>query len=342
MRDRFNRIAGRAIAVFGAIVQGGASCYRFLSFGATRTAFKNYWCELKPVLWNMFSSDVYTFASAISTTAILSFFPFTILIISFVRHVWKSDAAYGVITGLLREYLPYQQDFITSSIQTMTDQFGSVQFISVIILLASATGVFVPIEVTLNRTWHAPANMSFIKNQIVSFGLVLLCGAVALLSFYVGGLNVSIVRFLFGWFPFKAVQDFLIYVILKFVGFSLSMSVFFLVYYLLPTVRLSLDKTIRASVFTGVCWELGKYLYMGVLPLFDLGAIYGPFTVAVALILWSYVSAMILILGADLAHHGLLSIEPFRAAYGHWKREERRRSQPDGETEALYDLGSLS
>ena len=77
-----------------------------------------------------------------------------------------------------------------------------------------------PIEVTLNRTWHAPTNMSFIKNQIVSLGVVVLCGLLALLSFYIGGLNVSLVRFLFGWMPFKGVQDLFITIILKVVGFE--------------------------------------------------------------------------------------------------------------------------
>jgi uncharacterized BrkB/YihY/UPF0761 family membrane protein len=87
------------------------------------------------------------------------------------------------------------------------------------------------------------------------------------------------------------------------------------------------DTLIRASIFTGVVWELGKYAFIWGLQRLDLGAIYGAyFTTAVVLILWSYVSAMIMILGAELAHRELLSLRLFRPAYEEWKLLHADRS----------------
>jgi membrane protein len=302
-----------------------ATTWRYLSFGATRAAFRNYRRQLWPAIVSLFSSEVFTLASAIATNALLSFFPFAILVISLVRHVFKLDAAYNVILALLRDYLPSDQDVITQSIAQMTDQFGAVHVLSALILIGGASGVFVPLELTLNRTWHAARSMSFVKNQLVSMFVVFLCGGLALLSFYVGALNVSLVRYLFGWLPYPGITDFLVWVMLKLVGFALSTSLFFSIYYFIPNIRLSLNKTIRASLFTGACWELGKYVYVWSLPYMDLGKIYGPFEAAVVLIIWSFLSAVIMIFGADMAHRGLLSITPFREAYSQWCAEERQR-----------------
>lgn len=69
----------------------------FLSFPSTQDAIKGYGRRLKPSVAYLFSSEVYTLASAISTNAILSFFPFAILILSFVRHVLRWNAAHDAI-----------------------------------------------------------------------------------------------------------------------------------------------------------------------------------------------------------------------------------------------------
>jgi membrane protein len=325
------------------LVQQTVQVGKFLTMPSTRGALQHYGKGAKPAFLDLLSSDVYTLASAISTTAILSFFPFAILIITIVRHVFRSAAAYDVIVGMMRQYLPAQQDFIIRNLEVMTDKFGGIQLASAIILLVSATGVFVPIEVTLNRTWHAPANMSFIKNQIVSLGLVTWCGFLALVSFYVAGLNLSVVRFLFGWLPFPSIAGFLVFVIVKVFGFALSIAIFFSVYYILPNIHLNLDKTLRASICTGVLWEISKYAYIRAIPVLDLNSVYGPFSLAVTLILWCYLSALIMILGADLAHRDLLSLEPLRHAYAEWSEAERQKlAESLSHENSNYDIGSVS
>jgi membrane protein len=107
------------------------------------------------------------------------------------------------------------------------------------------------------------------------------------------------------------------------------MTLFLLVFRFLPNIRMPIDTLIRASIFTGVIWEIGKYAFIWVLGKLDLGAIYGSyFTVAVVLILWSYVSAMIMILGAELAHRELLSLRLFRPAWEEWRLLDADRSRP--------------
>jgi YihY family inner membrane protein len=186
--------------------------------------------------------------------------------------------------------------------------------------MASAIGVFVPIEVTLNRIWKASENMSFIKNQVISFGVVLLCGVLSLLSFSIGGVSLWLTKVTLGQLPDQRFGAFVTRLSVDIVGFLLSMTLFFVIFRYLPNIRMPIDTVIRASIFTGVVWELGKNVFVWALKAMDLSAIYGAyFTAAVVLILWSYVSAMIMIIGAELAHRELLSLRLFRPAYEEWR-----------------------
>src|SRR6187399_2865438 len=128
------------------------STYNFLSYPATRAAFREYFRRWKPVLSNLISSDVYTMASAISTCAVLSFFPFTILLISIMQNVFHFDSATEWIGNLIAAYIPslsvkVSAGVIAEDIQKRAGR-GHLEWISALILMASAIGVFVPIEVT--------------------------------------------------------------------------------------------------------------------------------------------------------------------------------------------------
>ena len=285
------------------------------------------------MLLNLISSDVYTMASAISTCAVLSFFPFTILLISIMKNLLHFDTATEWIGKLIGAYVPSLSSTVTPEVIATDIQKHSgsahLQLISAIILLASAIGVFVPIEVTLNRIWKASENMSFIKNQLVSFAVVLVCGILSLFSFLIGGISLWLIKVTLGQLPYPRVEMVADLISVKVVGFLLSMTLFLLVFRFLPNIRMPLDTLVRASIFTGVSWELGKYVFVWVLGKLGLGAIYGAyFTSAVVLILWSYVSAMIMILGAELAHRELLSLRLFRPAWEEWNLLHADRSRP--------------
>jgi len=59
---------------------------------------------------------------------------------------------------------------------------GKVHLTSMFLLLFTANGIFEPLEVALNRAWGVAKNRSYIKNQIISLGLIFVCGGLALFS----------------------------------------------------------------------------------------------------------------------------------------------------------------
>ncbi len=76
---------------------------------------------------------------------------------------------------------------------------------------------------------------------------------------------------------------------------------FFCVYWILPNRKVPVRPILRTSIFTGVIWLASKYLFVAVLPHLDLEKLYGAFYVSVGLLLWGYVSGLILFAGAQFS-----------------------------------------
>src|SRR5215475_938101 len=54
----------------------------------------------------LLQTEVHTFAFSVAANAILSFFPFVVLVMTLIRRVFHSHAMYGVVLQLLRDALP--------------------------------------------------------------------------------------------------------------------------------------------------------------------------------------------------------------------------------------------
>src|SRR3954471_2102665 len=95
-------------------------------------------------------TDVHTFAFSVAANSILSFFPFVVLMMTLIRRVFHSRVMYDVVVQLLRDYLPAGQEFVIRNLTSMVNSRQRVQAASMVILLVTSSGVFLPLEVALN------------------------------------------------------------------------------------------------------------------------------------------------------------------------------------------------
>jgi membrane protein len=139
-------------------------------------------------------TEVHTFAFSVAANAILAFFPFVLLLLTLVRHVFHSPAMYDVVIQLLRDYLPAGQDFVIRNLNALAGGRHRAQVFSLVVLLVASTGIFMPLEVALNRIWGFPNNRSYIGNQLIALALAFACGILALLSVALTAGNVTLVE----------------------------------------------------------------------------------------------------------------------------------------------------
>ena len=245
-------------------------------------------------------TDVHTFAFSVAANAILSFFPFLLLLMTLIRKVIHSQVMYDVIESLLRDYLPTGQEFVIRNLNALVASHHRAQLFSLVMLLISSTGIFMPLEVALNRVWGFPNNRSYVGNQLISLGLAFACGSLALLSVGLTAGNVAVLKSAlhgYGAWYVRLVG----FVTMKVFSIAASIAIFFLVYWLLPNGKVRAKAVLPAAVIMGLLSEALKYIYIFALPFLNFGEVYGPFAISVSLMFWAFLSGMLLLTGAHLS-----------------------------------------
>lgn len=254
-----------------------------------------------PTLQYLTRTEAHTFAFSVAANAILSFFPFMVLLMWLIRNVFHSQTMFNVVVDLLKDHLPAGQDFVITNLTYLVKTRQRVKMASLVILLITSTGVFVPLEVAFNRIWGFARNRSYLGNQIISLLLAFSCGILALASVGLAAGNELALTFMMRGnenIVFRAAT----FVALKICATAASIAIFFLIYWLLPNGKIKAKSVLPAAVAMGVLWEVGKVLYIKALPWLDFQEVYGKaFSISVALMFWAFISGLMLLAGAHLS-----------------------------------------
>lgn len=250
--------------------------------------------------WNtckyLTETEVHTYAFSVAANAILAFFPFIVLLMSLIKHVFRSQAMYDVVVQLLRDFLPAGQEFIVRNLHAMVNAHRGAKVASLLILLFTSTGIFLPLEVALNAIFGVKKNRSYLMNQLISFVLAFLVGVLTLASVALTSANQALLQAVFS----GSMRVFLSYIVMKIFAVVASIAIFFLIYWILPNAKIKKRVVFPAAVITGILWEALKYLYIASLPYLDFAEVYGPFQYSVTLMFWAFISGMLLLAGAHL------------------------------------------
>ena len=257
-----------------------------------------------PTLRYLTQTEVHTYAFSVAANAILSLCPLIVLMLTITRRVFHSPQMYNVVLQLLHAYLPSNQDFVIRNLQFLASVQGRGQLLSLVMLLITATGIFLPLEVALNSIWGFKKNRSYLRNALTSVVLAFSCGSLALLSVYATAQNLKYLGFVIGDQNF--VYHGVAWVVMKAFAIMTTIAIYFLIYWILPNGKVPVRAVLPAAIVTGLLSEGAKYLYIFLLPWLNFQEVYGPFAVSVTLIFWSFWSGMLLLGGAYLsaAEHG--------------------------------------
>jgi membrane protein/epoxyqueuosine reductase len=270
------------------------------SYSARQTLSERAVGLVSPTVRYLFTIESHAYAMAIASSVLLGFFPFMVLILSLSQNVfaWR-DAVEAIYVGL-RDVLPNDPglvEFVERNLRVAVGSRGRVEAVSVVLLIFSANGIFMPLEVALNRLWGFPSNRSYGLNQLVSFSLTLACGVLALAAAVVTSTNVAALQQLLARL---ILPDRVTLVALKLAAVPFSILIFLLVYWLLPNGKVPLRAVWPIAVLAGIVVEGAKNLYVWLWPLLGLRRAYGPFFVSVTLLLWGFCAALIVLGGAEM------------------------------------------
>ncbi|OYT70434.1 MAG: hypothetical protein CFK52_11020 [Chloracidobacterium sp. CP2_5A] len=257
-----------------------------------------------PAIADLASNEVYVFASAIAFNALLAFYPFLLLTLLTCRELLHWSAGVETTFFLLKAaYLPVAEDFIVRNLRVALDEHASrgVALFSVVALIFTSAGIFTPLELALNRAWRVKRPRSGWKSQLLAMALVPACGA--------GFLAIVALTAGLQWLATQTIgsvggaraASLAALVVAKALSLPIAIGMLFGLYMVLPSERPAARRVLPMAVWVGLLWEVAHYIFVALLPLINFRKTYGPFYVTVSLVMWAFISSLLLLLGANLA-----------------------------------------
>jgi membrane protein len=257
--------------------------------------------EIVALVRYMARTEVHTYAFSVAANTILSLFPFIVLLLTLSRNVFHSRSMEAVVSDMMKNLLPVGQDFVMRNMQLLTHPHKNTQLFSVVMLLITSTGIFLPLEVALNAVWGVRRNRSYLHNQAISLGLAFAVGVLAMASVASTASQQTILSWVFLNHTDNVVFHFVSFGFLRLCAGLASILLFFLIYWVLPFRKIPARAVLPTAVVIGLLWHLAKILYIRALPWLDFQSVYGPFYISVGLMMWAFLSGLLLLAGAHFS-----------------------------------------
>lgn len=265
----------------------------------------------------LMSTEAHVYAFAIAANVMIAFWPFMLVMISLFRNVLGWPTAELAIYAGLKDYFPGKVGgFLSYNLHLLAPASRKVEWLSLGLLLFTANGVFLPLEVALNKAWGVKENRSLWKNQVVSMGLIFACGGLALLSAALGGAaqaawleatgqSVETLRDqLTGYNAVTGVPP-LLMMAAKVASLPMTVLSLVLVYVYLPNTKVAVRLVLPRAILVGVALELLKWINLGVWPWVQVkfSREFGVFVNSVTILTWSFLAGLVVLAGAEWTAH---------------------------------------
>ena len=257
----------------------------------------------------MSDDDATHMAAGVAYYALFSLFPLLLgLIAIFSYFIDDSPEAGGAqasddVTRFVSEYLPGSEAFVADNLEILLNLRGAATVLAVLGMFWSASAVFGALNRAVNRAWDVHQDRPFYLSKtrqlimavgvaflfMLSFGAATLVRAAGLL----GDLDAPQISFMV-----NRVGT----VVLQTTSFVLVLSAFMLIYKFTPNTTTYWKYIWPGAFVAAFLFEVSKNLFILYLNSFaSFDDTYGPLAPVIVLLLWTYVSSLIIIMGAELS-----------------------------------------
>ncbi len=235
-------------------------------------------------------------AAALSYYTLLSLFPLMLFILAIVSPFLQSDSAIRAVSGFVGSYLPVGAAVLRNNLEQVARLRGPLTIVGAGSFLWSASGVFDLIQLGLNRAFRVQHPRPLWRQRLVSVVMVISVSVLFGLSFLLTTLLRLAIHY--GFLPRQnAIVDYVPPIGAVILGFI----VFGMLYRYIPYVPGIQWRHVALGAFlASLAWEgakLGFAWYLTNYALLNL--VYGSVGAIIAVMLWGYITAVILLLGAE-------------------------------------------
>lgn len=219
--------------------------------------------------------------------------------------IFGKDAIQGQIFGNISGFVGPSaahdiQEMLKHTSLNRTNIWATV--IGGLLLWFTAAGVFAEIQDSINFVWGLKAKAkkglkSIIINRLISFSMIIVLGFILMVSLVLSAVLSAFLGKLKELLPDSIVNLFFIFDYA--VMLVVIVTLFSVIFKLLPDARLKLRDVLPGAIFTSLLFFVGRFLIGYYLDHFGNVKVYGPAGSVILIILWVYYTAIILYLGAE-------------------------------------------
>lgn len=240
--------------------------------------------------------DASHMAAGIAYYAILSLFPLLLGLIAILGFFLPSETVQEELFDFFRRNLPGSIEMLERNITDVIHLRGTLGLLGILGLFWSGSGMFGAVSRTINRAWDIHRDRPFYVRKLRDIAMALGISILFLLS--LGATSVFTVLSSTD-LPFIGTAVNVGAVLLAFV---LNLAIFFILYKFVPNTKTYWRYIWPGALLVAILFEIAKsvfVLYLGRFAHYEL--VYGSVGSVIVLLLWVYISAFILILGAEFS-----------------------------------------
>jgi membrane protein len=241
---------------------------------------------------------------SIAYYALFSLFPLLLAVLTLASTFVATETVENEIVGWIERYLPIASDLVESNIQQALAARNTAGILALLSLIWSATGVFTAMYRAVNRAWDNPKSKLFWREKLFGLSLVLIVGFLLLSTTLVSTVASVLQSWqgsILGWEPLADPRTAALTGWLStLVPILISVITFIVLYRTIPQSPVTWRDVWLGGLLAGLIWEVARRLYTWYLANFaSYNLIYGSVGAIIGFLLWAYLSAMILLLGAE-------------------------------------------
>jgi membrane protein len=267
-----------------------------------RTAASVLWIAIQ----RMFEDDALPLAAALAYYSLLSMAPLLLVVVSVAGTFFADGQVHMQLIEQMRRLVGEEGAELTRTVIEHTGSEERSQWslaIGAFLTLLGASTVFGQLQYALNRVWRVKAAprvafiMSFIKQRILSFALVLSVGFLLMVSLVIS----AVLGTLHTYLDSHVAEAALFWNGLELsISFALATVLIAMMFKYLPDAEIEWRDTWQGAVITAALFIVGKQvigLYLGQT---TVASSFGAAASVVIFMIWVYYAALILLFGAEI------------------------------------------
>jgi membrane protein len=261
------------------------------------------WQLLKEGFVAFIDDNALTRGAAIAFYAVTAIAPVLFIATAIAGLFLGPKAASAAVSYQLRQLMsPESANLVQAAIVHVRGAHHSLlgSLLGLVALIVTASGVFTEMEDALNVIWRAPRTESYffqlVRGRILSLMLVIAMGFLFMLSLVVAAGIGMLGRLLNQVTPLSGS---VVSVINVGLSFAFITALFAMIYKMMPHKRLYWRDVLVGAAGTALLFEAGQSVIGLYLSRFLVANIYGAAAGVIVLLVWTYYSAQVFLLGAE-------------------------------------------